>query len=958
MKCANDILESLNLIPEKMSANKSESIAGQKKRSICCWLVVLSFLFYLPLKAIRPSVINFSPKTYNGANKNWSIDADENGIVYIGNDKGLIEFDGVNWNLFKLPSKGIVRSVGVANTQEIYTGGTEEFGEWKRDLSGKLRYSSLSSKINFKEIQNSDFWRTFVTKQGVYFQSFSAIFFYDYKSVKKLKSVVAPLLLLNRVRGEFLYQKMKGQIYVLKAGKIRQLPGSDVFANTDVRVILPYGKSGYLFASNSKGLMVYENGQYRDLNPSLSSLFNKKEVNTGVLTSRGTYILGTLLDGMYEIDMKGNIVGHFSSENVLQNKSVLSMWQDSRNNVWLGLDKGISYVSYKENLNYFTNAIDNIGAIYAACFWNNYLLIGTNQGVFSIPRSELNGYSSLSNFRIIRGSEGQVWNLKEIDGTLYCCHNNGLFTIGKDLSVKKYPDIGTGVYNIYEEQLGNSKYLMVSTYQSLRFINQETQKGVTPKGINEPIYDVKADHLGNLWLEHPNRGIYRCQWTPGSDSFSSIHYYGRNAASHSLPSKLQLFKVGGRINMIGDEKVFQYNDIADKVEPNNLLNKLFSGVDPIRKIFSCSHNRYLALAENSFYLFFYDGYKTSMLRSYGLGHNLSFVDNYETIIPLNDSINLLALDDGFILYDIPSQATIVPQTESKVDAPVIKSFKTISREKDIVYKPIDKGHITIDNNFNNVEIDFVTKNAFADYVSSQYMLEGVDMDWSPKSFSNKVAYERLPAGKYTFMLRAVDVRGNFSEVTMLQFRVSSPWYNSSWAYLIYIMLAATIFYVVRQMILFRFKKQHLRKIRKLETLRLKMLADELQNQVNQKNAELVTQTSFIIQKNELIEKIKALIEDFYAKNKSTLLQQLMYKINNLVSHNLDTEDDWKNFLLKFEEKHTEFFKKLKADYPTLTSTDLRLCACLKLNMETKDIASLMNLSVRAVENNRYRLRKN
>ena len=237
------------------------------------------------------------------------------------------------------------------------------------------------------------------------------------------------------------------------------------------------------------------------------------------------------------------------------------------------------------------------------------------------------------------------------------------------------------------------------------------------------------------------------------------------------------------------------------------------------------------------------------------------------------------------------------------------------------------------------------------------MLEGVDMDWSPKSFSNKVAYERLPAGKYTFMLRAVDVRGNFSEVTMLQFRVSSPWYNSSWAYLIYIMLAVTIFYVVRQMILFRFKKQHLRKIRKLETLRLKMLADELQNQVNQKNAELVTQTSFIIQKNELIEKIKALIEDFYAKNKSTLLQQLMYKINNLVSHNLDTEDDWKNFLLKFEEKHTEFFKKLKADYPTLTSTDLRLCACLKLNMETKDIASLMNLSVRAVENNRYRLRK-
>ncbi|MBP1618909.1 MAG: hypothetical protein H6Q14_2736 [Bacteroidetes bacterium] len=936
--------------------NIPKSISSQVKRSAYFYILALSFFIYLPLKAIRPSVINFSPKIYNGANKNWSIDADENGIIYVGNDKGLIEFDGVNWNLSKLPSKGIVRSVGVANTHAIYTGGTEEFGKWERDLSGKLRYTSLSAKINFKEIQNSDFWRTFVTKEGVYFQSFSAIFFYDYKTVRKLKSVVAPLLLLNRVRDELIYQKMKNCIYVLKGGKISKFPGSDIFVNTDVRVILPYGKNGYLFATNSKGLIVHENGQYHDLNPKLSSLLNTKEVNTGVLTRRGTYILGTLLDGLYEIDLKGNIIGHFSSENVLQNKSVLSMWQDSRNNLWLGLDKGISYVSYNENLSYFTNAIDNIGAIYAACFWNNYLLIGTNQGVFSIPRSELNGYSSPSNFQIIRGSEGQVWNLKAIDGTLYCCHNNGLFTIGEDLSVRKSPDVGTGVYNIYKERFGNSSYLVVSTYLSLKFIDQQTQKAITPKGINEPIYDVKTDHLGNLWLEHPNRGIYRCQWHPGDDSFSSIHYYGRST-SHSLPNKLQLFKVGGRINMIGDERVFQYNDIADKVEPNKVLDKLFSGIGPIRKVFSCSGNQYLALAESSFYLFSYDGYKASILGGYAIGHNLSFVDNYETIIPLNDSINLLALDDGFILYQIPNNINSTPQAGFKVDAPVVQSFKSISREKDIEYNAIDKGNISIKNTYNTIEIDFVTKNAFADYVSSQYMLEGVDIDWSPKSYSNKVSYERLPEGKYTFKIRAVDIRGNFSDITLLRFRVRPPWYNSFWAYLLYAILITGALYVGRMIIFYRFKKQHLRKIRKLETLRLKMLADELQNQVNQKNAELVTQTSFIIQKNELIEKIKALIEDFYAKNKSALLQQLIYKINNLVSHNLDTEDDWRNFLIKFEEKHTEFFKKLKANYPTLTSTDLRLCACLKLNMETKDIASLMNLSVRAVENNRYRLRK-
>lgn len=104
-------------------------------------------------------------------------------------------------------------------------------------------------------------------------------------------------------------------------------------------------------------------------------------------------------------------------------------------------------------------------------------------------------------------------------------------------------------------------------------------------------------------------------------------------------------------------------------------------------------------------------------------------------------------------------------------------------------------------------------------------------------------------------------------------------------------------------------------------------------------------------------KIKDIVDEFYSKNKLSALLPLYQKINALLNNNLDSEDDWKMFLIKFEEKHTGFFKKMKMLYPQLTNSDLRLCACLKLNLETKEIASLMNLSVRAVENSRYRLRK-
>ncbi len=175
--------------------------------------------------------------------------------------------------------------------------------------------------------------------------------------------------------------------------------------------------------------------------------------------------------------------------------------------------------------------------------------------------------------------------------------------------------------------------------------------------------------------------------------------------------------------------------------------------------------------------------------------------------------------------------------------------------------------------------------------------------------------------------------------------------------MLYILAAFLICYMVWLLILKRYRNIHLQKIRAREAKRLRALAGKLQNEVERKNAELLTQTSFIIQKNELILKIKGVVDEFYAQNRSKVLEPLYRKINMLLQNNLDTEEDWKTFLFKFQEKHTGFFKELKQRYPQLTNSDLRLCACLKLNLETKEIASLMNLSIRAVENSRYRLRK-
>ncbi len=66
---------------------------------------------------------------------------------------------------------------------------------------------------------------------------------------------------------------------------------------------------------------------------------------------------------------------------------------------------------------------------------------------------------------------------------------------------------------------------------------------------------------------------------------------------------------------------------------------------------------------------------------------------------------------------------------------------------------------------------------------------------------------------------------------------------------------------------------------------------------------------------------------------------------------------WNQVMFHFNELHEDFFDRLKKAYPSLTPKDLRLCAYLKMNLTTKEMATLMNVSLRGVEASRYRLRK-
>jgi DNA-binding CsgD family transcriptional regulator len=187
------------------------------------------------------------------------------------------------------------------------------------------------------------------------------------------------------------------------------------------------------------------------------------------------------------------------------------------------------------------------------------------------------------------------------------------------------------------------------------------------------------------------------------------------------------------------------------------------------------------------------------------------------------------------------------------------------------------------------------------------------------------------------------------------------WYKTVQAYIIYgLLLWFIILSGIRQQIRKKRKRRRstlqfewqLRE-KKIHELRNEMLEKELQNKKN----ELMQQAASMARKNRIM---KTLLEEL-ERQKETLGHQypdkLYLRMRTLMEKTLNTHSDRTAFEHYFNSAHQDFIKRFREQYKDITSGDLRICCLLRMNLSTKEIASILHVSVRAVELRRYRLRK-
>ncbi|WP_432714112.1 helix-turn-helix transcriptional regulator [Pedobacter sp.] len=131
----------------------------------------------------------------------------------------------------------------------------------------------------------------------------------------------------------------------------------------------------------------------------------------------------------------------------------------------------------------------------------------------------------------------------------------------------------------------------------------------------------------------------------------------------------------------------------------------------------------------------------------------------------------------------------------------------------------------------------------------------------------------------------------------------------------------------------------------------------LQTELASLKRELANSALSLIYKNELLQKISIELGQLKDLNGNLLPEERYRKILKMIDDASNDEQDWTLFEKTFNEAHENFFKKIKQQHPHLVPNDLKLCAFLHMNMSSKEIASLLNISLRGVEIRRYRLRK-
>lgn len=853
-----------------------------------------------------PFIQNYLPENYGNHGKIWEIKSAENGLVYMASENGLLEFDGQIWNRFR-DYKGYTRSLHIANDSTIFIGADMDFGVWKKNKFRKFYYTSFYPYRDKIGGINEEFWGTYQIGSQIIFVSHQNLYTYQNGKIKKLPApyrfsesfyVNGRLFLADEKYGLYEYEK-----YILK--RVFSYPEFSL----EISGIFIKNQSLFVITQN-KGIFKVLDQKLVPFPTDVTSEIIKNKVFSFITIENKYWVFGTILNGLYITDFNGKIVQQINKNKGLPNNTILSLYYQKNGKLWLGLDYGISSVNIKGGITYFQNINSDFGTGYTATLKNNFFYLGTNQGLYTAYWDHLNNINNTPPFNIINGTEGQIWILQNIDGEILCGHDKGLFAVNGSQFLKIRNEPGVMCLLNYHKN-----YLFAGTYNGISVFKKENSTWKFLKKMSlilGAVSQIIQENEHTFWVNIPNYGLIRFLVNKNLEPEHRSIYSTKNFKGY-FP---YLFKDQKGIHIITSSSQYVYHpDIQHfSAEPysakNNKVKHLFVGF-----------------------------YKPQIL---------------------NSDYGFYAVNNGFALEKL----SFNHQNSEISSHLVFRKAEAFNNDKAFDISNGEK----FGYDFNNLRIVFMLPNE--EEAEYQYYLENFSTKWSKWNFKNSAEFLGLKEGHYTLWVKARK-DGKFSKVQKFSFTIKAPWYRTIWIYILYFILLFAVIYFLNRLHKKRLKKQENTLLdiqkqslrRQAEQHKQEMLLEQqkqleqekikLKEEIKNKTIELATKAKDDDDKNRLLQIIGEKIIEI--ENNPSVSKIRHGEIRRMLKAYQETDDH--TFEIQMDELHQEFFKAMKSKFPHLSIYDLRLCAYLKIGLNSKEMADILQVLPSSINVSRSRLRK-
>lgn len=913
-------------------------------------LYYLVFILSLNINAQEyPPIIAYNANEYNAGNQNWMISQDANQFLYFANNDGLLEFNGTKWKLYNSPNETIIRSVKVIGNK-VYTGCYMEFGYWKRNSNGKLFYTSISNKIKSKILNDEQFWNIINYENYVIFQSLNRIYIFDSKTNQfKIIQPNNNILKLFKTTNNIYFQTTDFKLYEIENGKSKQVILDNDLNNIKIVNIFSF-ENGLLIHTQFNGFFKLINCKLSKFSTEADKEIAKTSIYSSKILHDGSFAIGTISNGVFILTNQGKLKYHITQNSGLSNNTALSVFEDLDKNLWIGLDNGINCINLKSPIKTFSDNTGNLGTVYATIVFKNKLYVGTNQGLF------VKDIFSNDSLQFIIGTKGQVWTLFEHENTLFCGHDSGTFLIENNQVNSVLSNSGTWKFAKIDK---NTNLLLQGNYQGLSILEKKNGHWNFKNKIEGFNYSSKYFEFSKnneIFVSHEYNGIFKINL---NDNFSKVI----KIKQFSNPEKgknASLIKYNNQIYYSYKKGVFKLNSQNNQFEKDTNLSTVFENNEYTSgKLISDKSNKLWFFTKNYLIYFTKNKLNSNLKKNvipipYALTNSIL---GYENITQLTENIYLIGTIDGYYTINI-NQLNFKNYSVSISDISINEQNKT-SKNISLIQNGI------FSNKQNNLTFNY-TIPEYNKYINTeyQYILVGFQDQWSNWSTKSVATFENLKPGDYNFKVRARVANYTPENIATYNFSIKKKWFATNLAIILYLFLFTYLIFYVNKLYKNYYNKQKQKLIEEnnllieIKELEIKQHLMNIKNEqlsidVDAKNKELAVSTMSLIKKDELLTLIKDDLKKSTDENPTNSIKSII----STITKNISKEDNWNVFKEAFDNADKDFLKKVKTAHATLTPNDLRLCAYLRLNLSSKEIAPLLNISSRSIEIKRYRLRK-